>query len=160
MPIVEIINNPYLTPFFKPNPKGKDIKSHSRANTTFISPPWLSVKLENIYPNTVYPKYTNPNVINNIPKEVFFLKPLPFKYLIPTYIPIPEIVRVNIERKKNGKSISKLTPEAIPKAGRMIKAMMVVRSINTDGIKISIPKLLDFNCFLNISILKDICITI
>ena len=37
---------------------------------------------------------------------------------------------------------------------------MVVRSINTEGIKISTPKLLDFNCFLNISILKDICITI
>ncbi|MDY0096972.1 MAG: hypothetical protein RBS01_01305 [Candidatus Dojkabacteria bacterium] len=41
----------------------------------------------------------------------------------------------------------------------MIKAIMVVRSINTEGIKMSIPKLLDFNCLLKISILKDICNT-
>lgn len=116
----------------------------------------LPVRFERRNEKEVDTKYIPPITIINIPKDLFFLKPLPLTYLIPIYIPKIQKERDIKERKRNGKSINILPPELRPKEVSTITPITKTRSINTQGTSISIPILLDLNCLFNIIVTVEL----
>jgi hypothetical protein len=99
-------------------------------------------------------KYDNPKIINIVPKTLFFLNIFPFIYLIPIYMPRPEIIRTKKERIRKGRMLNILTPEERPKEGTINKEIIIPSRNSIERVKVIIPTVLDFNFMFRISILQ------
>jgi len=83
--------------------------------------------------------------IINVPKELFFLNPFPFKYLIPIYIPRPDITKTKNVIIKNGMRVNIPTPDPRLNGIRKIDKVMVSIKTKREERRINIPTVLDFN---------------
>ena len=90
-------------------------------------------------------KYVNPIIINNVPNVLFFLNSFPFIYLLPTYIPNPDITKDIKERKIKGRRVNILTPDPRPKGIRKIDNMIVDIKMNIEEIRMVNPTVLVLN---------------
>lgn len=91
---------------------------------------------------SVYIKYKSPNIINNSPLCLFCLKPFPFIYLIPTYIPKTEKARATIESKKKGAIVDMFTPDSSLKRVKKDTKQRVAKSIRIENISKNLSTLI------------------
>ena len=94
-------------------------------------------------------------MINTLPKVLFSLKPFPFIYRIPMYIPMLEIRKSEIDSIRKGRRVIIVTPDFSPKEESMMAESIINIIINIDNTNVNIPNDLAFNCFLKRSIIKN-----